>query len=295
MLPGSGGLTVNNNFAGPNGVAAIGGGLVAAGDGDSTLKIVNPFSLTIVATTKSAPNPFTGGLLPAVAAGCVNPAGGVTSSTYRLDELAYDPADQVILAINESDCPPYGTFFNANPPYNVLGAISFGTSYNGIEQPVWDPGQKKFLVNNPQSVANPNGEIDVVDPLSHAITKSFPLPVSCIPHGLALGPNEQVVVGCNVPNSQILILNATTGATVATLPGYGGSDECWYDSGSNRYFCALSGQTPSPVTVVIDAASGQLLSTITTSTQAHSVAADAKTKQLFIPQRALGISVFAAH
>jgi hypothetical protein len=290
----SGGV-VNNNLAGPNGVVAIGNGLVAAGDGNSTLKIVNVASLAVVATQLSAANPFTGTLLPQVAAGCVNPAGGVTSHAFRLDEIAYDPTDQVILAINDTDCPPYGTFFNANAPYNVLGAIAFGTSYNGVEQPVWDPGQKQFLVNNPQTVANPNGEIDAVDPNAHTITRVMPMPASCIPHGLAVGPNEQIVVGCNVPDSQIYVLSATSGSVVSSVPGYGGSDECWYDSGANRYYCALSGQTPAPLTVVVDAGSGGLVTTIPTSTQAHSVAADAQTKHVFIPQRAAGISVFSVY
>jgi hypothetical protein len=285
-------VTVNNNLAGPNGVVALSSTLVAAGDGDSTLKIVNTAALSIVATVKSATNPFTGTLPPQVAAACVNPSGGVTSNAFRLDEMAYDPADQLILAINDTDCPPYGTFFSATPPYAVAGAVSFGTSYNGVEQPVWDPNQKLFLVANPQTVANPNGEIDTIDPHSHQILSKFPLPAACTPHGLALGPNDDVVLGCNVPNSQIFVMNAKTGAIMGTVPGYGGSDECWYNSGDNRYYCAVSSELPGPVIVVIDAGTFKLVATIPTSTQAHSVAADSSTNHLFVPQRATGISIF---
>jgi hypothetical protein len=284
--------TVNNNVAGPNGVVPIGGGLLAAGDGDSTLKIVNIASLSIVATQLSAKNPFTGTLDPKVAAGCVDPAGGVTSNQFRLDELAFDPADSLVLAINDADCPPYGTFFSSKAPYNVVGAISFGTSFNGLEQPVWDPGQHVFLQANPQTLANPNGEIDVIDPHSFAITKVYPIAVNCQPHGLALGPSERIVVGCSVPNSQILVLDATNGNTVGSVVGYGGSDECWYDNGSNRYYCALSNQTPNPLLIAIDAGTNQLIATVQTSTQAHSVAADSATNHVFVPQRTVGISVF---
>lgn len=284
--------TVNNNVSGPNGIVPIGGGLVAAGDGNSTLKIVNVAGLSVVATQLSAKNPFTGTIDPQVAAGCVNPSGGVTSNAFRLDEMAFDPSDGEILAINDADCPPYGTFFSSSPPYAVLGAVSFGTSFNGVEQPIWDPGQHVFLLANPQTVANPKGEIDVIDPHTFGITKVYPLAVNCIPHGLALGPNEHVVVGCNVPNSQILVLDATTGSTVASVSGYGGSDECWYDNGSNRYYCALSGQTPNPLLIAIDAGTNQLVATVQTSTQAHSVAADSATNHVFVPQRGIGISVF---
>ena len=285
--------TVNNNLAGPNGVVALSSTLVAAGDGNSTLKIVNTSSLSIVATVLSATNPFTGTLLPQVAAGCVNPSGGVTSNQFRLDEIAFDPADQEILAINDTDCPPYGTFFSATPPYNVLGSVSFGTSYNGVEQPVWDPNQKLFLVANPQTVANPNGEIDTIDPHSHQILNRFTLPAPCTPHGLALGPNDEVVLGCNVANSQIFVMNAKTGAILGTVSGYGGSDECWYNLGDNRFYCALSSQLPGPVIVVIDAGTFQLLATIPTSTQAHSVAVDSATNHVFVPQRTTGVSVFS--
>jgi hypothetical protein len=284
--------TVNNNLAGPNGVVALSSTVVAAGDGDSTLKIVNTASLSIVATVKSATNPFTGTLPAQVAAACVNPSGGVTSNAFRLDEMAYDPTDQLILAINDTDCPPYGTFFSATPPYGVVGSVAFGTSYNGVEQPVWDPNQNLFLVANPQTVANANGEIDTIDPHSHQIVSRFTLPAACTPHGLALGPNDDVVLGCNVANSQIFIMNAKTGAIMGTVPGYGGSDECWYNSGDNRYYCALSSELPGPVIVVVDAGTFKLVATIPTSTQAHSVAADSSSNHLFVPQRASGISIF---
>jgi len=148
-------------------------------------------------------------------------------------------------------------------------------------------------VANPQTIANPNGEIDTIDPHSHAIVNRFTLPAACTPHGLALGPNDQVVLGCNVPNSQIFIMNAKTGAIVGTVLGYGGSDECWYNPGDNRYYCALSSQTPGPVIAVIDASTFKLLATIPTSTQAHSVAVDAATNHVFVPQRTTGISVFS--
>jgi hypothetical protein len=286
------GFPGNNNNAGPNGVVPIGGGLLAAGDGDSTLKIVNVGSLSVVATQLSAKNPFTGTIPTQVSAGCVNPAGGETSNAFRLDEMAFDPADAEVLAINDADCPPYGTFFSSKAPFNVLGSVSFGTSFNGVEQPIWDPGTRMFLQANPQTVANPNGELDMIDPHTFHITNVFPLTVNCIPHGLALGPNEHAVVGCNAPLSQILIVNATNGQTVASIPGYGGSDECWYNQGDNRFYCALSSQTPNALLIVIDAGTNQLLGTITTSTGAHSVAADSATNHVFVPQTAIGISVF---
>ena len=289
---GAGGV-VDNNLAGPNGVVALTGNLVAAGDGNSTLKIVDASAMSIVATQRSATNPFTGTLDPKVAAACVNPAGGVTSNQFRLDEMAFDPADNLLFAINDTDCPPYGTFFSATPPYGVVGSVSFGTSYNGVEQPIWDPNQHLFLLANPQTLANPNGEIDTIDPHSHAIVNVFALPAACTPHGLALGPNDSVVVGCNVVNSQIYIVNAKTGAILGSVPGYGGSDECWYNAGDNRYYCALSSQLPGPVVVVIDAGTFQLVGTIPTSTQAHSVAADSATNHVFVPQRTTGISVFS--
>src|SRR5215471_5278107 len=81
----------------------------------------------------------------------------------RADELAYDPADGLILAINNASSPPFGTLIKVD---KMTGVLTCGTNIildaahgvdatNGAEQPVWDPGTRKFYLSIPQIGPNP--------------------------------------------------------------------------------------------------------------------------------------------
>src|SRR5581483_19140 len=74
---------------GPNGVVSVSPVEAAAGDGDSTLKIVNLFSNDVQSIS----------------------SGG----TQRVDEMAYDPQDDVVIAANDRSDPPFLTEFKVHP------------------------------------------------------------------------------------------------------------------------------------------------------------------------------------
>ncbi len=286
------GAGVVANSGGPNGVVSNGSGILFAGDGDSTLKVLNANTGALLATVPNA-NPYSGPNLPAICGGSGAPTTG--TANLRLDELALDPTDNVIFAVNDASCPPYGTFYSAAPPYNVIASIAFPTANAGAEQPTWDPGQKKFIMAFPATVANPGGEIDLIDPISHQITATLP-EQSCNANGTALGKNETLFLGCS-GTAQLLTINATNGATISSIPGVGGADEVWYNPTADRFYAASSNNLASstlsgPFLVVTDGA-GRLIASFPTSAGAHSVAVDPATENTFVPQRALGISVFS--
>src|SRR5947209_4124408 len=76
----------------------------------------------------------------------------------RADELAYDPRDGLILAINNASDPPFGTLIKVNKATGALSivtTIDFDAAHgvdaqNGAEQPVWDPASGKFFLSIPQ-------------------------------------------------------------------------------------------------------------------------------------------------
>jgi hypothetical protein len=277
--------------AGPNGIVPIGGGIVFAGDGDSTLKVVNVSTGAFV-QAQTPVNPYTGPALPT----CGAPTGPTGPTNQRLDEMAFDPADGVVLAINDASCPPFGTFFSTTAPYAAIGTgIAFTTSTGGAEQPTWDPTQKVFLEAIPSTTANPGGEVDLISPTTHAITKVLPEPSNCQANGTALGPNETLFLGCSSPGV-IVTLNAATGATINTISGTGGCDEVWYNPTANRFYAGCSNNTiagvASPVVAVADG-NGNLITTIPTSTGAHSVAVDPNTDHIFVPTQKLGVQVYS--
>jgi hypothetical protein len=133
-----------------------------------------------------------------------------TGGTKRADELAYDPADGLLLVINNADDPPFGTLIRVDKStcrLSTIGKInltSAGTNglvnaTNGAEQPVWDPGTQHFYlaipeVNGPGG-GGPNGGVASIT-TGGTVDKFFPINF-CQPSGLALGPNGDLLVNCS--------------------------------------------------------------------------------------------------
>jgi YVTN family beta-propeller protein len=291
VKPGVGGAP--STISGPNGIVPVGGGVVFAGDGDGSMKVVNVNSGALLATINPV-NPYAGSV-PLPASVCSAP-GTPTSgaANQRMDEMAYDPTDGVVLGINDASCPPFGTFFSAKAPYAAIGTgIAFATATGGAEQPTWDPAQKQFIMALPSTIANPGGEIDLIDPNSHLVTKTFAESGNCNANGTALGQNETLFLGCSSPGI-LLTINAVTGATINTIANVGGCDEVWYNPTANRFYAACSNNKPSPVVAVVDG-TGNLISTFATSTGAHSVAVDPTNDHVYVPTQKLGVQIYATH
>jgi hypothetical protein len=239
----------------------------------------------------------------------------ISSSGSRVDEGCYDPDDHLVMYASPGDSPPFVTFISTLTQTAVAKLAFNGSS--GLEACVYDPASKSFLINNDGTAANPAGELDVITASSAAagnpaVGKSFPLG-KCGPTGIVLGPNNDVLIGCDPPagNPLIsLIMDRASGAIHATLP-FGGVDQVNYDPTSNRYFLParhfVTGGTAAasgfnPQMGVVDGTSRQLLLAIPVGTGAHSVAIDSTLGQVYVPFQGGaagfptgGISVFSTH
>ena len=139
------GTAVNNNISGPDGVTSHGRWLYA-GDGDSTLKVIDLNAPSASAIKQSI---FTGG-------------------TTRVDEMALTSDGKRLLAANNAEDPPFVTLFSANGDAGISQTAiirritvdptiivpGFGQS---IEQPAWDPKTKRFYTSLPWIANNPPG------------------------------------------------------------------------------------------------------------------------------------------
>jgi hypothetical protein len=192
----------------------------------------------------------------------------------RTDELAYDPKDGLILAINNASSPaPFGTLIKVDQATGVLSVVTniiFDAAHgvdaqNGAEQPVWDPGTQKFYLSIPQIGANPTHGGVIRISTTGKVETTFPIEF-CSPAGLALGPKEDLLVGCNTiwedtdgalwtgnadrrthtAAPQLVILNAITGSIEANVLGAGVGDEVWFNKGDNHYYAASSGSNLAP-------------------------------------------------
>ena len=210
----------------------------------------------------------------------------------RADELAYDPKDGVILAINNADIIPFGSLIKVNKKTGSLTlqtTIPFTNATNGAEQPIWNPADGHFYLSIPQinGVAS-TGAVYKIHPKTGAVEViqiDF-----CSPAGLSLGPDHTALIGCNVvfdvdgnvwnttgkitANPQDVILSLTTGSILFHVFGTGAGDEVWYNSGDNNYYATGSGSPYRPLPAatsfgttpmaVIDAETGDIVQTLAT-------------------------------
>jgi hypothetical protein len=309
-------VAVDNNHSGPDGVTSHGRWLYA-GDGDSTLKVIDLNNLTtpIQQTLHT-----------------VSPAG--VAGTTRVDEMALTTDGTLLLAANNAEDPPYATLFAANGDNavsNVKSIIAIGVDPTiipagaglSLEQPAWDPTTARFYTSIPIIANNPpgcnfgqnpgpitcHGGLLATDPnnLTASCGTGFGTPGvpclqgafnpathtgvialhACSPNGATLGPDDVLMLGCternNPSDTQTQIISATTFDSV-NVNGITGSDEVWFNGGDNRYYTGSSAQIGGAVLGVVDAGTKFLIETVPQSANSHSVAADCNANLIFVPQ-----------
>jgi DNA-binding beta-propeller fold protein YncE len=255
--------SAGSGTSGPDGVVAVGNAQIWAGDGDSTVKIIDLASKAVVGTVS-------------------------TGGTRRVDEMAFDPLDHIVVVVNNADKPPFVTFISSET-HKILGKIMLAHATDGAEQPAWDPETGKIYLSIPVlDGVDANGAVAVLDP--HTLKLERLLPVSkCMPAGLAVGPHGHLLLGCSDDAvasgfpSQSLIMDARSGKIVATIDKVGGSDEVWYDGKSGNYYLAAARNPGGPVIGVINAQTNQWIANLPSGPSAHSVAADPKSGRVLVP------------
>ena len=177
---------------GPNGVAQVSPTEAVAGDGDSSLKLVNMFTGTVQTIS--------------------------TGGTHRADELAYDPSTDVVMVANdrEDEGKNFVSLVKVHPALQIVGQIDYSNAPGGLEQPVVAPGGR-FFISVPASAENPGGEIDVINQATASIERRIPVG-DCRPTGLVQG------VGNTVVTSSGCVVKTQTGQVLARIAGAGGDE-----------------------------------------------------------------------
>ena len=280
------GFTGNNNTSGPDGVVVSGHWLFVT-DAPSTVWSIDLRTDAVVDMLQTDP-----------------------VSQNRTDELAYDPDDGVILAVNNADSPPFATLIKVDKQTGKFvrpaQRVTFPFATNGAEQPVWNPRAHRFFVsipevNGPGDGTGPNGAVAVVT-LDGQVELLLPVD-RCQPAGLTLGPHNDLLLGCSEtfdrngnhwdpanptpnPTPKQVIMNAKTGDTTNVF-GVGGSDEVWFNAGDGHYYTGSRNNPQGPALGVIDADSKTLIQVVPTvappSGSAHSVAVDRNNNHAIVP------------
>jgi hypothetical protein len=299
------GTAVDNNHSGPDGVVSHGRWLYA-GDGDSTLKVIDLNAPTATAIKQTIS----------------------TGGSTRLDEMAITGDGLLLIAANNAEDPPFATLFFANGDNAVsntfvITKITVASTIippgNGlsIEQPAWDPATQRFYTSIPTIANNPpgcvlggapacSGGLLVTDPDNPVSVEGLfvqdggaghgviPL-TACGPNGATVGPNGNLLLGCTPgnfpPGTTSLVINGRTHNT-ATVNGITGSDEVYFNGGEDQRYYLGASKAIKPagsnlgngaVLGVVDGTS-VLVESIPQSSGAHSVASDSKRNLIFVPQ-----------
>jgi hypothetical protein len=338
------GYTGNNATSGPDGVVAS-FPCVFAGDGNSRVVAFNwNAGVTNVAAT------FSTGGTTRVDEMAFDPTDNrlmVVNNAETPPFATLLTVNKSTCAMTNPIKVSFGTLPTAT---NISQPVQNPKATNGAEQPVWEPVTQRFYEAIPEVNGNgsngPNGGLARVNPLTGNIEAFYQVNY-CQPSGTAAGPNGDILLQCsevfdqkgnecaaaaNSPagqpallrlaqctgtsGAQVVICNPSRGCSpssgsIVSIPGPGGGDEVWFNSGDNNYyetaannpigaslFVIASGAstTVTPNTVIQQLATlppqGAMVPTTPSGALAavapsvHSVAASAFNNHIYVPLQA---------
>jgi hypothetical protein len=312
------GDTGSTSTSGPDGVTAA-FPCIFAGDGNSRLLSFNgAVNFTTVVTALN------------------------TGGKFRVDEMAVDPADGLVIAANNADTPAFSTIVTYNKTtcalsnpikttFDVLPGPHKNT--NGAEQPVWEPMTRRFYISLPE-IDGPGDGTGITGAVARITTGGVIetiYPINYMqPAGLTVGPNGDLLVGANsvfdtsgkkctavvpapgtgaapatctgIAFPQSAICNpgkGCTGNSLVSVPGVGGGDEVWFNSGDGNYYVTAGNDPVGPVFGVIASVSNVLTQLVPTlppvpatapptppghsAGTVHSIAASAANNHVYVP------------
>jgi VCBS repeat protein len=153
-----------------------------------------------------------------------------TGGQFRADEMCFDPVDNLVMATNNADSPPYANIIDVST-HTIVAQIPWFQNSNGAEQCLYDARTGLFYETAPEYTPGPNGyltgpgnnsnpgAVNAVDPrIARAqnftgsghipgpmqgndipIVATYVIPLTACdgPQGMAIGPGSGLLVGCN--------------------------------------------------------------------------------------------------
>jgi len=306
------GFSGNNDTSGPDGIATVNNHTeVWVGDNPGKVWVQDSTTLAVKALPGGATNPI------------------LVGGTTRADEFCTDTKNHVVMIASPAEDPPYVSFISTQT-YKVVGKLIFDglnlpmtagighaplKATNGLEQCGYSEETGKLYQNVPEVSGAGNdtspGYVAVIDGKTMNVQKSFLIPLDACagPQGMTMGPDNQILLGCNAssPNGHrnLAVINQHSGAILKSIPDLGGADEVWYNDGDGHYFIvscntacrtAPGAGTEGPELLgVVDANGLRVDQSVTiamhnsdtaptgSARTAHSVAANSRTNEVYVP------------
>jgi YVTN family beta-propeller protein len=191
------------------------------------------------------------------------------SAALDADSITFDPASGHFFVINGDS----GTITVIDPAKDAaIGTIAVGA---GLEAGTAD-GTGRLYVDGTE-----NHDMIEIDTRTNRVDAHWPMPDCQRPHGIAVDPATRRVFATCVNNS-LIVLDADTGANIATLKIGSGSDGAAFDP-VRRLIFSSNGDGTLTVIREQDAHTFLPAGTIRTMPSARTIAIDTRDGRLFLP------------
>ncbi len=243
-----GGGTATTNGQGPNSMVPTHDGILWVSDGNSTVRVVDVHSQSIIASVSTA----------------ISACDSHTATTHycgRVNEMTYDPDDQIVFVENPNPldlafCTTTGnnctsTAAVAYPTATPCAASTGATQYIAVIDPGTMTVEKKYQIPD----------------CAHLMPGITPAGTGMI-NDLSIDERDQHVLMpvCGKGN---LVFDAQTGDVVNVVTGISSGDETWFNPGDGNFYVtavAPGGAVPGPASArslgVIDGKSGKWLQNV---------------------------------
>ena len=187
------------------------------------------------------------------------------------DALLYEPTTKEVWVFNHTG--------NSAAEIDVTGAGKLVATIplSGVaEAGASDPGLGRVFVN-----IEDKSLVDVIDVKTKKVIASWPIAPADTPTGMAIDlATHRLFVGGG-PNT--VMMDATTGKVLASMPICSGTDATWFDPGTKMVFSSCTGGNGSIVAGHVDAPNKlTVVQTISTLRGARTMALDPVTHNLYV-------------
>jgi DNA-binding beta-propeller fold protein YncE len=186
------------------------------------------------------------------------------------DALLFEPKSGEVWTFNGRG--KSATAFDAKTGKVVAEAVPLdGKPESGVA----DPSGERLYVN-----IEDKNEVAVIDAKAHQVVTRWPIAPGTAATGIAFDPStHRLIVGCG--NSKMVLLDATTGAVVASADCGQGVDAVAFDPGTHLAFVSAGGS--GTVTIArVEADKLTVVQTLTTERGARTMTVDSKTHKIYL-------------
>jgi YVTN family beta-propeller protein len=194
---------------------------------------------------------------------------GTVETGVNPDAILYEPKNKEVYALNHTGGS--ATVIDA-----ATGKVTATIPLSGtVETGQADPGLGRVFVN-----IEDKNQVDVIDVATHKLVASWPVAPAEGPTGMAIDLTTHRLFVGGGPNT--VMMDATNGKIIASMPIVTGTDATWYDPGTKMVFSSGGGGGGQITVGKVEGDKLTVVQTIATLRGARTMTLDPATHNLYV-------------